>query len=78
MMLDDPNSVLRNHIATQKIVAATAISVSTQPVALTTEIAPTNRLKDETVNMAATFWIEAVQGEDPGTHLQARPTTADH
>ena len=30
-MLSDPNTVLRNHIASQKIIATTPISIATNP-----------------------------------------------
>jgi len=71
-MLDDPNTVLRNHINGQKIIATTAISISTSPTAPITgggtdNIAflqgglPTNQPNAQAVQMSATFWIETVE-----------------
>ena len=70
-MLDDPNSVLRDHIASQNIVSTTIISISTQQPAPmfgggTPNIAflqgdPAQGPNAQTVLMTATFWIETVE-----------------
>src|ERR1700674_4714115 len=70
-MLDDPNSVLRDHIASQNIISTTIISISTQQPAPmfgggTPNIAflqgdPGLGPNAQTVLMTATFWIETVQ-----------------
>ncbi len=71
-MLDDPNTVLRNHIAGQTITATTVITSSTAPPApvfgggtdniafLMGDPAATNP-NAQTTQMTATFWIETVQ-----------------
>ncbi|MGO8855491.1 MAG: heme-binding protein [Steroidobacteraceae bacterium] len=71
-MLDDPNSFLRNHISAQKIIATTVISVATNPQAplfgggtdniafLLGDSAATTP-NAQTLQMAATFWIETVE-----------------
>jgi hypothetical protein len=71
-ILDDPNTVLRNAIAHQKIIETTTLTVSTGPAAPlfgggTDNIAfllgdPANTTENaRTVSMAATFWIETVE-----------------
>jgi hypothetical protein len=64
-MLDDPNSVLRNHISGQKITATTAISISTNPPAPLFGGGTDNigflDVNAQAVNMSATFWIETVE-----------------
>jgi hypothetical protein len=68
-MLTDPNSVLRDHISTQKITATTAITISSAPKAPlvgggTDNIAflqGTSAPNAQTTQMTATFWIETVQ-----------------
>src|SRR5260370_6668477 len=70
-MLDDPNSLLRDHIASQNIIATTTISISTQQPAPmfgggTPNIAflqgdPALGPNAQTVLMTATFWIETVE-----------------
>jgi hypothetical protein len=71
-ILDDPNTVLRNHINAQKIVATTIISVATQAappitgggtdnIAFLTGGSPSNSPNAQTAQMSATFWIETVE-----------------
>ena len=71
-ILDDPNTILRNHISAQKIVATTEISISTNPASPlfgggTDNIAfllgnPTASAPNaQTLQMTATFWIETVE-----------------
>ena len=73
-ILDDPNTVLRNHISGQKITATTIISVSTSPAEPlfgggTDNIAfllgdnntPPIRPNAQTLQLTATFWIETVE-----------------
>jgi hypothetical protein len=71
-MLTDPNTVLRNHISQQKIVATTQISIDTTPatpitgggtdnIAFLQGGAPTNSPNAQTLEMTATFWIETVE-----------------
>src|ERR1700733_366666 len=71
-ILDDPNTVLRNHIHGQTITATTVISVSTQPtppitgggtdnIAFLQGGPPGNAPNAQAVQMSATFWIETVQ-----------------
>ncbi|MGD0245689.1 MAG: heme-binding protein [Streptosporangiaceae bacterium] len=70
-MLDDPNSFLRNHIASQDIVSTTTISISTQAAAPLTGGGTDNIAfltgnaaagpNAQAVHMDATFWIETVQ-----------------
>jgi hypothetical protein len=71
-MLDDPNTLLRNHINQQRIVATTVISIDTSAVAPLTgggtdNIAflqggpPNNSPNAQTLEMKATFWIETVE-----------------
>jgi hypothetical protein len=64
-MLTDPNTVLRNHIAGQKITSTTQITISTAPTAPligggTDNIAFLD-VNAQSVKMTATFWIETVQ-----------------
>jgi len=74
-MLDDPNTLLRNHISQQKIAATTQISISTHPdtplfgggaenIAFlqgSTPPPPPGFANAETLQMTATFWIETVE-----------------
>lgn len=74
-MLDDPNTLLRNHIATQKITSTTTIFVSTKAAAplfgggvdniaflLGDNGSPLPaRPNAQTLQMQAVFWIETVQ-----------------
>lgn len=71
-MLDDPNSVLRDHIASQKIISTTIITIATGPAAPlfgggTDNIAflrgdPTGTNSNaDSISMTATFWIETVE-----------------
>jgi hypothetical protein len=74
-ILNDPNTVLRNHIASQHILGTTTISISTKPTAPpfgggTDNIAfllgdPTGAATPNAnaTEMSATFWIETVQYE---------------
>jgi hypothetical protein len=82
-ILDDPNTVLRNAIASQKIVSTTAISVSTSPSAPlfgggTDNIAfllgdgGATHPNAQTVSVSATFWIETVE------HTILVPVLLDH
>ena len=73
-ILDDPNTVLRNHIATQNITNTTTIHINTKPAAplfgggtdniafLLGDQAATTPNADAT-QLSATFWIETVQYE---------------
>lgn len=71
-MLDDPNTLLRNHIASQNITSTTVINISTQPAAPlfgggTDNIAfllgdpAGNNPNANAVEMDAIFWIETVE-----------------
>jgi hypothetical protein len=71
-MLNDPNTLLRNHIASQNITSTTIISISSNPALPlfgggTDNIAfldgdPTITTPNaQTVKMDATFWIETVE-----------------
>ena len=71
-MLDDPNTLLRNRIASQTITSTTEIDISTQPAAPlfgggTDNIAfllgdpAGNNPNANAVRMGATFWIETVE-----------------
>jgi hypothetical protein len=71
-MLDDPNTFLRNHIASQTITSTTVISISTDPASPlfgggTRNIAflegnpAANAQNANAVQMQATFWIETVE-----------------
>jgi len=71
-ILDDPNTVLRNHIHGQRITETTAISISTQPappitgggtdnIAFLQGGPPSNQPNANAVQMSATFWIETVE-----------------
>ena len=64
-ILDDPNTILREHIASQRITQTTAISISTSPDAPlfgggTDNIAFLNP-NANAVQMSAIFWIETVE-----------------
>ena len=71
-ILDDPNTLLRNHIASQNITSTTVILISTQPAAplfgggtdniafLLGDPAGTNP-NANAVKMTAVFWIETVE-----------------
>ena len=71
-MLDDPNTFLRNHIASQNITSTTVIEISTEPATplfgggtdnvafLLGDPAGSNPNADA-VKMGATFWIETVE-----------------
>ena len=71
-ILDDPNTVLRNHIHNQHITATTIINIATQAaapltggglanIAFLTGGAPGNAPNARTAQMTATFWIETVE-----------------
>ena len=70
-MLDDPNTLLRNHIAAQNVISTTTISISTQTSAPLTGGGTDNIAfltgtaaagpNAQAVHMDATFWIETVQ-----------------
>jgi len=71
-MLDDPNTVLRNRIASQTITSTTEIDISTQPaaplfgggtdnIAFLLGDAAGNNPNANAVRMGATFWIETVE-----------------
>jgi len=71
-MLNDPNTVLRNHIATQDVISTTTISVATQAaapltgggtdnIAFLTGSAAAGGPNAQAIKMQATFWIETVQ-----------------
>lgn len=71
-ILNDPNSLLRNHIASQTITATTVITIATDPAAPlfgggTDNIAflvgnpPTSQPNANAVKMEAIFWIETVE-----------------
>ncbi len=71
-ILSDPNTVLRNHIAKQKITSTTTIVISTNPAAPlfgggTDNIAfllgnqPASAPNADAVQMRAVFWIETVE-----------------
>ena len=71
-MLTDPNTLLRNHIASQAITSTTVIAISTQPAAPlfgggTENIAfllgnpPASAPNADAVKMQAVFWIETVE-----------------
>ena len=72
-MLTDPNTLLRNHIASQNVTSTTTISISSQPAAplfgggtdniaflLGNAAASGTAPNAQTVKMQATFWIETV------------------
>ena len=64
-MLDDPNSVLRDHIASQNIVSTTVITVATnsgpQIAGGGTDNIDFLQINANAVQMMATFWIETVE-----------------
>lgn len=70
-MLDDPNTLLRNHIAAQDVISTTTISIATQTTAPLTGGGTDNIAfltgtaaagpNAQAVHMDATFWIETVQ-----------------
>jgi hypothetical protein len=73
-ILDDPNTLLRNHISKQKIVATTAIFISTAPpppaglfgggtdnIAFLLGQANAAKPNAQTLQMTAVFWIETVE-----------------
>jgi hypothetical protein len=73
-ILDDPNTVLRNHLIGQKITATTVISIATNPAAplfgggtdniaflLGDKNTPPSKPNAQTTQMTATFWIETVE-----------------
>jgi len=73
-MLTDPNTVLRDHISKQKIIATTAIAISTAPppppdlfgggtgnIAFLLGQAAATQPNAQTVQMTAVFWIETVE-----------------
>lgn len=71
-MLTDPNTLLRNHIASQNIASTTTISISTSPsvplfgggtdnIAFLLGNAAATAPNAQTLKMTATFWIETVE-----------------
>lgn len=71
-ILDDPNTVLRSHIASQTILATTTIVISTSPaqplfgggtdnIAFLLGNPPATAPNADTVQMRAVFWIETVE-----------------
>ena len=72
-MLNDPNTLLRNHLAPQAVTSTSIISISSAPVApligggirniaflLGNQTAHPAQPNAQTLNMQATFWIETV------------------
>lgn len=71
-MLSDPNTLLRNHIATQNILSTTTLSISTGPslplfgggtdnIAFLEGNPAASAPNANAIQMTATFWIETVQ-----------------
>jgi hypothetical protein len=75
-ILDDPNSILRSHIATQNIVSTTAIIISTNPadplfgggtdniaflLGADNDVPLPSRPNAQALEMNAIFWIETVE-----------------
>ena len=71
-ILDDPNSLLRDHISKQKIVQTTALIINTQPppvpfgggtdnIAFLLGQATATRPNAQALQMTAVFWIETVE-----------------
>ena len=71
-MLTDPNTLLRNHIASQTITSTTVISISSDPasplfgggtdnIAFLLGDATASKPNAQTVKMEAVFWIETVE-----------------
>ncbi len=71
-ILSDPNTVLRDHIASQDIISTTTINVSTKPgsplfgggtdnIAFLLGNAAASEPNAQTTQMVASFWIETVQ-----------------
>lgn len=69
-MLNDPNTVLRNHIASQAITSTTVINISSAPAAPLTGggtdniaflLGSAGAPNAQTLKMQATFWIETVE-----------------
>ena len=71
-ILDDPNTILRNHIATQNIVSTTTLLISTAPtaplfgggtgnIAFLLGNAAATAPNAQDVKMTAAFWIETVK-----------------
>jgi hypothetical protein len=71
-MLTDPNTLLRNHIASQTITSTTVIAISTEPaaplfgggtdnIAFLLGNAPASAPNADGVKMQAVFWIETVE-----------------
>jgi hypothetical protein len=71
-MLTDPNTLLRNHIASQTITSTTVISISSDPasplfgggtdnIAFLLGDATATKPNAQTVKMEAVFWIETVE-----------------
>jgi hypothetical protein len=75
-ILDDPNSILRNHIATQNIVSTTTILISTNPanplfgggtdniaflLGADNDAPLPSRPNAQALQMTAAFWIETVE-----------------
>jgi hypothetical protein len=71
-LLNDPNTLLRNHIASQTITSTTIISISTEPaaplfgggtdnIAFLLGNAAASKPNAQTLKMEATFWIETTE-----------------
>jgi hypothetical protein len=71
-MLTDPNTLLRNHIASQTITSTTVISISSEPaaplfgggtgnIAFLLGNATASAPNAQTLKMDATFWIETAE-----------------
>jgi hypothetical protein len=71
-MLNDPNTLLRNHVASQHITSTTVITISTAPaaplfgggtdnIAFLLGNAAGNNPNANAIKMEATFWIETVE-----------------
>jgi hypothetical protein len=81
-LLDNPNSLLEKHIASQKIISTTTIDISTDPasplfgggadnMAFLLGDKGAKHPNAETLGMKATFWIETVEDNGvPSTQIQ--------
>ena len=81
-MLDNPNSLLEKHIASQKIISTTRIDISTDPhsplfgggadnMAFLLGDKDAGTPNAQTLGMKATFWIETVEDNGiPSTQIQ--------
>jgi hypothetical protein len=69
-LLNDPNLLLRERIASQQVIETTRIDVSTEPAGFGVANIPFLTENAEVSRVTATFWIETIRRNDGSTFMQ--------